>query len=203
MGLELASFETSGEAHSLLDCGRMVFLNFLSDFPTRLESSIPLFNAEGCLPPGDFLPPQIEFERRFVSTGDQVQRASIYQGWNLHRHELMDAGVPDTARQLLNGSYTTAKESPADIDIAVEVPVFHSRELANFAPDHPIARLLLGPLMKAEYHCDAYPIYALPKSDAHYVAVTARAIEYWTKWFGRTRSGTTKGRLWAAAGGLR
>lgn len=111
--------------------------------------------------------------------------------------------MPDTARQLLNGSYTSAKESPGDIDIAVEAPMSHSRDLANFAPDHPIARLLLGSLMKPAYHCDAYPIYALPKSDAYYAAVTARAIEYWTKWFGRARSGTPKGRLWATTGGLR
>ena len=174
----------------------MAYPDFLSDFPERPESSIPLFNAEGCLPPGDFLPSQLEFERRFVLTGDQVQRTSIYQGWTVHRAELMGAGAPDTAHQLLNGSYTTAKESPGDIDIAVEV-------LANFAPDHPIVKLLLGPLMRPAYRCDAYPIYVLPKSDAQYGAVTTRAIEYWTKWFARTRSGTTKGRLWAKTGGLR
>jgi hypothetical protein len=183
--------------------GEMAAPDFLSDFPERPESSIPLFNAEGCLPPGDFLPAQIEFERRFVLSGDQTQRTSIYRGWTQHRLELMGAGVPVTARQLLDGSYTTAKESPGDIDIAVEVPVSHIRDLANFAPDHPVVRLLLGPLMKSAYHCDAYPIYALPKSDAHYASVTTRAIEYWTKWFGRTRSGTTKGRLWATTGGLK
>jgi len=177
--------------------------NSLTDFPASPELSIPLFNAEGCLPPGDFLPARIEFEGRFVSSGDQAQRASIYSGWTRHRHDLMRAGVPGAARQLLNGSYTTAKESPGDIDIAVEVPVSNSRELANFAPDHPIARLLLGPNMKSAYHCDAYPIYSLPRNDTHYAAVTTRAIEYWTKWFGRSRNGTSKGRLWATTGGLR
>jgi hypothetical protein len=181
----------------------MALATFLSDFPATFDGSIPLFTAEGCLPPGDFLPSQMEFERRFVETGDRGQRASIYRGWNAHRHELVRAGMPEAARQLLNGSYTTAKESPGDIDIAVEVPLSHSREMASLTPDHPIVKLLLGPVMKSAYHCDAYPIYALPKGDLHYAAVTVRAIEYWTKWFGRGRRGTSKGRLWATTEGLK
>jgi hypothetical protein len=176
---------------------------YLSDFPSRLDGSIPLFTAEGCLPPGDFLPSQIEFERRFVETGDRLQRVSIYQGWNAHRHDLVRAGIPEAARELLDGSYTTAKESPGDLDIAVEVPLAQSAELATLTPDHPIVRLLLGPLMKSTYQCDAYPIFALPKSDPLHSPVTARAIEYWTKWFGRSRSGNSKGRVWATAGGLK
>lgn len=174
----------------------MAATDFLSDFPARFDESIPLFTAEGCLPRGDFFPSRIEFERRFVESGDRVQRGSIYRGWNVHRHDLLRAGLPDAARQLLNGSCTTAKESPGDIDIAVEVPLSHNIELASLTPDHPIVKLLLGPLMKSEYHCDAYPIYALPKSDPYYAPVTVRAIEYWTKWFGRSRGGNSKGRLW-------
>ena len=81
----------------------MASTDFLSDFPERFDESIPLFTAEGCLPPGDFLPSQMEFESRFVETGDRAQRASIYRGWNAHRHELVRAGVPAAARQLLNG----------------------------------------------------------------------------------------------------
>ncbi len=145
----------------------------------------------------------MEFEMRFVEIGDRGQRASIYRGWNEHRHELVRARVPEAARQLLNGSYTTTKESPGDIDIAVEVPISHSREMASLTPDHPIVKLLQGPVMKSAYLCDAYPIYALPKGDPHYASVTVRAIEYWTKWFGRSRSGALKGRLWATTGGLK
>jgi hypothetical protein len=187
----------------LVDCEGMASTDFLGDFPAQLHASIPLFNAVGCLPPGDFFPSQMEFESRFVDIGDTAQRASIYRGWNLHRRELALAGVPDTARQLLNGSYTTAKQSPGDIDIAVEVPLSHNRDFADLMPDHPIVKLLLGPLMKQAYQCDAYPVYVLPKSDVYYAAVTVRAIEYWTKWFGRTRGGSLKGRLWATTGGLR
>ena len=112
-------------------------------------------------------------------------------------------GYQTAARQLLNGSYTTAKKSPGDIDIAVEVPLSGSAGLAIFTLDHPIAKLLLGPLMKSTYHCDAYPIFTLPKSDLEYAAVTVRAIQYWTKWFGRSSSGIPKGRVWATSGGFK
>jgi len=181
----------------------MASRDFLSDFPKRYEESIPLFTAEGHLPPGDFLPFRMEFETRFVDTGDRVRRNSIYKGWNTHRSVLIRAGLPETARQLLNGSYTTTKDSPGDIDIAVEVPLSGNGDLANFTRDHPIVKLLQGPLMKSAYQCDAYPIYTLPNTDPLYASVTVRAMEYWTKWFGRSRSGSAKGRLWATAGGLR
>jgi hypothetical protein len=174
----------------------------LSDFPTQFDGAMPLFTAEGCLPPGDFLPSTLEFETRFVDAGDHGQRASIYRGWNAHRRDLARAGIPETARQLLDGSYTTTKNSPGDIDIAVEVPLSNSAALRALAPDHPIVNLLLGPSMKRAYDCDTYPIYSLPKSDPLYASVTVKAIEYWTKWFGRSRSGNSKGRVWATTGGL-
>lgn len=61
----------------------------LSDFPKEdeLETGIPLFTANGSLPPGDFLPVRAEFENRFVRQGDVVARTSIYDGWNGHGSE--------------------------------------------------------------------------------------------------------------------
>jgi hypothetical protein len=99
----------------------------------------------------------VEFESRFVETGDRPQRASIYRGWNSHRRELVRAGIPEASRQLLDGSYTTAKKSPGDMDIAVEVPLSHNGELAALTLDHPVVKLLLGPLMKQAYLCDDLP----------------------------------------------
>jgi hypothetical protein len=173
-----------------------------SEFPDKFDGAIPQFTAEGSLPPGDFLPSRIEFETRFVNTGDAQRRGSIYDGWNDHRRALLNAGGASEARQLLDGSYTTAKNSPGDIDIAVEVPVSSGDSLRTLTTDDPIVSLLRGPVMKAQYHCDAYPVFVLPKGDPDYSSVTTRAIQYWTKWFGRTRTGTEKGRVWATTGGL-
>jgi hypothetical protein len=174
----------------------------LSEFPDKFDGKIPFFTAEGALSPGDFLPVRVDFEARFVAVGDIVRRSFIYAGWNEHRAALINAGVPPEARELLDGSYTTAKDSPGDIDIAVEVPVASGVSLRTLTTDDPIVGLLRGPLMKPRYHCDAYPIFVLPKSDPSYSSVTTGAIQYWTKWFGRTRTGIEKGRVWAMTGGL-
>lgn len=173
----------------------------LSDFPTSFDGPLPLFSANGSLPPGDFQPSRIEFEARFVSTGDLTRKRSIYDGWNRHRGALTRAGVPADGRQLLNGSYTTAKFSPGDMDIAVQVTL-DGVEFRALRPNHPVVRLLQGPLTKAGYDCDAYPIYSLPADDPLHKRVTVGAIEYWTKWFGRTSSGASKGRVWTVTGGL-
>jgi hypothetical protein len=107
-----------------------------------------------------------------------------------------------SSRQLLNGSFTTSKSSPGDIDIAVEVPLDGDieRRLMELSP---VIQLLQGPEMKGRFKCDAYPIYVLPVGTKDYDRVTLDGVRYWTKWFGRTRDGIRKGRVWASVGGLR
>lgn len=173
----------------------------LTEFPDSFDGPLPAFGPDGALPPGDFRPPVAEFEARFVAAGDQVQRGAVYAGWNAHRAALSGAGLPTHTRQLVNGSFTTVKPSPADVDIVVEVPI-DSDTLATAGTDHPILSLLRGPLMKPEFRCDAYPIYHLPEDDPARTVVTVPAIRYWTKWFGTTRSGSPKGRVWATTGGF-
>lgn len=115
----------------------------------------------------------------------------------------MTAGIPLDGWQLLDGSFTTEKASSGDIDIAVEVPMPDTGTLKSLRRSDPIVKLLQGPLTKIGYNCDAYPIYVLPLSDPLYQSVTVSAIEYWTKWFGSTRTGTQKGRVWAKTGRLK
>lgn len=170
----------------------------LSDFPANCPKSLPEFDGNGALPEGDYQPTKEEFEKRLVFT--EVRR-DIYRGWNAHRDALLGAGLEADARELLDGSFAQAKAAPGDIDIAVEVPITYD-ELLAMRPEAPVLALLSGPQMKPRYRCDAYPIYVLPKTDPHYDVVTRRAIEYWTRWFGQTRQGTRKGRVWATVGGF-
>lgn len=177
-------------------------LRILSGFPAAFDNPMPPFTSEGSLPLGDYRPLRAEFELRFVNLGDIAQRNLIYEGWNRHRRALLTAGLDPGARQLLNGSYTTDKASPGDIDLAVEVPLADGRALRSLKPDDPVVHLLGGARMKASFKCHAYPIYALPPTDPLHVNVTMKAIEYWTKWFGTARDGIAKGRVWALTGGL-
>ena len=172
----------------------------MAPFPDTLPTLPPLTD-EGLLPPGDYAPSRSQFERSFVDVGNTTRRAEIYAGWNRHRNQLQEDGLARSARELLDGSFTSSAWEPRDIDIVVEYPVT-STELRMLTPTSPIIRLLQGGFMKGEYDCDAYPLYSLPEEDPAYEKVTIAGLRYWTKWFGRTRLGLEKGRIWASVGGF-
>jgi hypothetical protein len=169
-------------------------------FPNT-TSGLPPLTDDGLLPPGDYAPNGVEFERAFVDVGNTARRAEMYAGWNRHRKQLQEDGLASSARELLDGSFTSSSWEPRDFDIVVEYPVT-SIELRTLTPTSPINRLLQGDLTKTEYACDAYPIYSLPPDDSAYEKVTVAGLRYWMKWFGRTRLGVEKGRIWASVGGF-
>jgi hypothetical protein len=172
-------------------------MDSLDKLPAGARNALPDFSANGAapnsLPPGHYFPSKSDFEERFVA--GSRRRTIIYDGWNEHRNALLEAGLPAIARELLNGSFTTSKNEPGDIDLAVEVPDAHA-VLTDTQRWKPIVALLQGPEMKKDYECDAYPIFILPADHADYASVTLEGIRYWTKWFGRTRNGACKGRVW-------
>lgn len=51
-------------------------MDFLTEFPAQFDRALPDFTSEGLLPPGDYLPRQTEFERRFVESGGEFTAAS-------------------------------------------------------------------------------------------------------------------------------
>ena len=158
-----------------------------------------MFDSAGQVPVGDYAPAEDEFIRCFVAIDDTSRRETVYAGWKMHGQALQNAGLPKDARQLLNGSYTSSKSHPSDIDIAVEIRI--AGDFATFCTDNTeIFELLKGPKAKPSYNCDAYPIPILLESDPDYKTVTEAAVLYWTKWFGKDRAGNDKGRIWALAG---
>jgi uncharacterized protein DUF6932 len=170
-------------------------------FPTPVPGLLPAFASNGALPPGDYAPTKSDFETRFVNTSISGPRSRIYEGWNLHRTALIEAGLSPASRQLLDGSFTTNKPSPGDLDLAVEV-LISSSQFTSLSDSDPVMRLLQGPQMKSRFHCDAYPILVLPATHPDYDTVTLQIIAYWMKWFGTSRDGSPKGRVWATVGGL-
>lgn len=172
----------------------------MAPFPSTTSGLPPLTDA-GVLPPGDYAPNRAEFERSFVDVGNATHRGEIYAGWNRHRNRLQEDGLTGSARELLDGSFTASTWEPRDIDIVVEYPLT-STELRMLTPTSPIMRLLQGGLVKEEYDCDAYPLFSLPEDDPAYEKVTVAGLRYWMKWFGRTRLGVEKGRIWASVGGF-
>lgn len=174
------------------------------NFPDALLGSLPPFTATGVLPPGDYAPEASEFEVRFVDIGESAIRKRIYSGWIRLRQALLSVGQAVSARHLLDGSYTTSKPSPGDLDVAVELAITGEEyEQLLRSHGHPALPLLAGPGSKPQYDCDAYPILVLPRDHPDYPTVTAEAIRYWVKWFGAARDGSEKGRVWATTGGFR
>lgn len=172
----------------------------MTRFPSTAPG-LPGLTDDGMLPPGDYAPNRVEFERSFVNVGNAGRRNEIYAGWNRHRNQLQIDGLGSMAHELLDGSFTESAWEPEDIDIVVEYPI-SSTDLRMLTPSSPIFRLLQGRLSKAEYDCDAYPLFSLPDDDPEFQSVTLEGLRYWIKWFGRTRLGIEKGRVWASVGGF-
>ena len=158
---------------------------------------LPAFNGDGNLPPGDYWPSKAKFEAQFVSVASSSSRPLIYDGFNRHRAELLDEGVTTLAKCLLDGSFTTSKRDPEDIDLVVEI------DEATLTRSQRVQQLLSGPNAKADFFCDAYPLVVYDVSHPHYKSVTEAGRAYWTKWFGTDRLGNCKGRIWTNAGGFR
>jgi hypothetical protein len=143
------------------------------------------------LPAGDYEPCRDEFERRFVDMPGSTTRRDIYQGFREHRKELMAALVPMNSTCLINGSYTTAKLDPGDIDMVIEV------DAGLYYGSARVRELLAGHDVRGEFRCDAFPIEVHPLGHPNHHSVTEAARAYWRKWFGQDRKKRSKGRVWA------
>lgn len=166
------------------------------------QDSLPPWNGDGSLPPGNYWPCRTAFEGALVNVSSSSTRGTIYDGWNEHRRNLLSLGCSGTCQYLLNGSFTTAKVDPGDLDLVLFFPHDPSLPTDNDALPH-ILVLLQGPNTKSTHHCDAYPVPVFPVSHPDYVKVTLKAIDYWMKWFSKDRAGREKGRVWCHLSGLR
>ena len=174
---------------------RIAYGKYTMDF----KLSIPEFNGDGLIPSGDYLPTQSEFENHFVSN---ELRKDLYENFKRYLSDLSKAGLEDGANIMCNGSFTTIKSDPSDIDMTVDV-FLDSYTKEDVAKNKNIIALLQGPNMKGKYKCDSYPVFILPIDDPNYISVTEKSIEYWCKWFSKDRKERPKGRIWLESGGLR
>ncbi|WP_457641861.1 DUF6932 family protein [Persephonella sp.] len=94
--------------------------------------------------------------------------------------------------QWLDGSYTTKKENPNDIDgvglIDGEFAIRHQEEIKKFfrIPDPYIKDVM------DEYGLDMYLIPIYPENDERH-RITLNRIKYWKEWFSKDRQGRPKG----------
>jgi hypothetical protein len=172
-------------------------------FPAPLPGLLPPFNSAGTLPVGDYLPTAADFEQRFVRIAGSPTRERIYNGWKRLRTALVGARVDYAAQVLMNGSYTTSKLAPGDLDLVVAISLTAGEyTMLVETGEHPALELLRGHEAREIFDCDAFAILVLPEGHPHYAAVTLDLVQYWLKWFGTARDGSGKGRVWTTAGGF-
>jgi len=116
-------------------------------------------------------------------------RRDIFDHWKLHREtvsSLVTLGVT-----WLDGSYVTTKDDPSDADIVVHLD---GAEVDALSPADELALLALvaGPVTKAAWRCDSYPLVEYPVSHP-LRALYEQYRAYWEDWFGHDRSGQVKG----------
>ena len=152
---------------------------------------IPEFEDNGQLPSGFIQPRLSSFAKRFVEDCPESDtREMIFKGYIKFCLKLFSLNVANL--QWVNGSFTTNKVNPNDIDFVTHVDVVKlnsSGEQAN----RLLQKLNDRQRAKAECKCDAYfiPIYQ-PEFPELY-ADTMKNIEYWSKWFAHDRKNNPKG----------
>jgi hypothetical protein len=164
--------------------------------PANTSKDLPDFDEGGNLPVGDYAPSMADLKARLVERFSSETRALIFQGWLKLQYEALQAGANAAADVLLNGSFTTAKTNPNDLDLVAGIPTEcnTSKEFMSLSP------LFRGKESIQKYNCDAYCFPLLPENHPYYESLTVNFREYWLKWFGTSRGMHPKGRVWTTLG---
>lgn len=154
--------------------------------------AIPEFGDGGLLPAGRHEATVDEVRSALVEAFEESStRAAIFSYW-LDLREALAELVP-VRSQWLDGSFTTDKLDPADLDLVsvIDGPAFDE------LPRH--RRLLVASMIEGTYteqfwSCDSNPLLRYPEGDlGHHASVVVAGR--WESYFGHTRDGAEKGFL--------
>lgn len=133
-------------------------------------------------PPGILESSFAEFQSTFVENFNHSQtRRVIFDSYESYVNDFKSE-VSSAFRNWIDGSYTTTKLDPNDINL-VNI-VAYSDELNQ--KDQIIAKFLTHGGSKERYSVDGYFIQVYPTDDPRY-AITQHWLDYWLNWFGHDR----------------
>ncbi|EFC90084.1 hypothetical protein Dpep_0052 [Dethiosulfovibrio peptidovorans DSM 11002] len=160
---------------------------------------LPCFDANGNLPAGTYSAGIEEFYIRFVASFAETTREGIFNGYQKLLREFAHIGI--CTHQIIDGSYTTNKTNPGDIDLVSFLDGPKINEIAK--KDADLANKLInnffcGKKTKKIYHCDSYACPIYPQTDPKYRDSIERSI-YWYDFFGHDRMKNPKGIIEIAA----
>jgi len=169
---------------------------------------IPPFDVAGNLSVGSLFGPPgganslvtttlAELHERFVQN-HHLKRALIWQGWMTHRRMLDQFPVPYVT--VVDGSFTTTKTEPGDVDVVI----LYEAEVANAMPpmqQNDFRRVLDRSTAKRDHMLDLYHFGMYPFASARFVATSLPSLTYWTRAYGVDRQGRQKALLAVIGGG--
>ncbi|GLI46031.1 DUF6932 family protein [Methanoculleus bourgensis] len=149
---------------------------------------IPDFDENGNLPPGTFRPSLTEFKRRFVEEFSlSTTRAALYINYIAYCGLLCSYDV--ASRHWVDGSYTTAKSDPQDIDMVIHL----DGEKFSRIPDPFEFRMNFNPDdIHALYDLHTFIILHYPEGDPR-ENFQRKQCEKCKRWFTRDRNKNQKG----------
>jgi hypothetical protein len=144
---------------------------------------IPVFNDEGNLLPGLYTPHLSEFKDRFVSDyPDSKTRISIFSDYINYCNQIINFEI--ASKNWVDGSFTTYKTDPGDIDIVVHYDALKLNSLQNRESIKDLFLDQLNARKKFQCHTLTVPIY--PKHDPRYI-LTFISYNKWKNWFSQDK----------------
>lgn len=149
-----------------------------------------MFNANGYMEPGLHKMSVEEFEAAFVTSfPHSTTRTDILVGFLKHREEL--SALLQTFEEFVNGSFTTNKNDPNDVDLVVMADAAVVDALSE-SEQKLLEMLVSGKETQKGYHCDAYFCPTYPED--HPLHSRSRPQrKYWMGEFGYDRCDVPKG----------
>jgi len=152
---------------------------------------IPDFDGNGNLPSGLITANVEEFEKRFINDfDDSITREAIFNGYIKYCKNLvpLDIGII----QWLNGSFTTNKINPNDIDFVTQLDGIKVDKQAVEIEDK-LNELFNKEKAKSECMCDVYFYFKYPEEFSDLYEHYKKWKRYWLKQFGHDRNNDAKG----------
>lgn len=152
---------------------------------------IPEFDENGNLPPVGLIRPTIqEFEKRFVKEAeDEKIRRNLFDKYNEYCNNLISLAVASI--QWVNGSFTTIKPNPNDIDLVIHFDGMKIHEEKDL--QLRIEKLIDKREIKRRYKCHPQFVLVYPQTIPDLYSYYIKRYEYWLKWFSKDRDGNSKG----------
>jgi hypothetical protein len=146
------------------------------------------YDHNGNITPYEIIPlTQEECVKYFIEDfGNEPKRLENWKNLEEYNKDLKKL-ITNPLVQWIDGSYTTTKQKPNDIDVVSFIDLIDAKKQVetfdmNISKGYP----------KFKYNIDGYIVVNFPEGTPHFETITLSRYNYWRKWFGQDREGNQK-----------